>query len=120
MQVPCIHNVFDFTSAVLYSFETQTTIGYGSRVIDSVCRVGVFTAMLQIYVGTLINILVTGLVFVKISRPKSRRQTIVFSRYAVVCRRNGQYQLLFRVGDMRTRSHLIGITCIYTVSRKNE
>jgi len=25
---PCIHNVFDFTSAVLFSFETQTTIGY--------------------------------------------------------------------------------------------
>jgi len=106
--VPCIHNVFDFTSAVLYSFETQTTIGYGSRVIDSVCRVGVFVVFLQIYVGTLINILVTGLVFAKISRPKGRRQTLVFSRYAVICRRDGQYRLLFRVGDMRTRSHLVG------------
>lgn len=106
--VPCIHNVYDFTSAFLYSFETQTTIGYGSRVIDSTCHVGVVAAMLQIYIGTVINMLVTGLVFVKISRPKSRRQTIVFSHYAVVCRRNGQYQLLFRVGDMRTRSHLIG------------
>ena len=105
--VPCIHNVFDFTSAVLYSFETQTTIGYGSRVIDSACQVGVFIAMLQIYVGTLINILVTGLIFAKISRPKSRRQTLVFSRSAVVCRRDGQYQLSFRVGDMRTRSHVI-------------
>lgn len=106
--VPCIHNVFDVTSAVLYSFETQTTIGYGSRVIDSGCWVGVVVAMVQIYVGTLINILVTGLVFAKISRPKSRRQTLVFSQSAVVCRRDGQYQLLFRVGDMRIRSHLVG------------
>jgi len=63
---------------------------------------------LQILIGTLINILVTGLVFVKISRPKGRRQTLVFSKNAVVCRRDGQYQLMFRVGDMRTRSHLIG------------
>ena len=107
-RVPCIHNVFDFPSAVLYSFETQTTIGYGSRVIDSQCRVGVFVAMLQIYIGTLINILVAGLVFAKISRPKSRSQTLVFSQNAVVCLRDGEYQLLFRVGDMRTRSHLIG------------
>lgn len=107
---PCIHQVFDIWSAVLYSFETDTTIGYGSRVIDSTCRTGIFVVMMQIYLGTFIRILVTGLFFAKISRPKSRRQTLVFSRHAVVCRRDGQYELMFRVGDMRTRSHLIDTT----------
>ena len=31
----------------------------------------------------------------------------MFSQSAVVSRRDGQHQLLFRVGDMRTRSHLV-------------
>ena len=64
--------------------------------------------MLQIFIGTLINVLFAGLFLVKISRPKTRRQTLVFSENSVVCRRNGEYQLQFRVGDMRNRSHIIG------------
>jgi potassium inwardly-rectifying channel subfamily J, other len=53
--------------------------------------------------------LITGIVFSKLSRPKSRAQTVIFSRNAVVCRRDGQHCLLFRVGDMQ-RSHIVGIS----------
>jgi len=36
-----------------------------------------------------------------------RAQTIMFSQKAVICQRDGEYYLLFRVGDMR-KSHIIG------------
>lgn len=41
------------------------------------------------------------------ARPKQRRQTLLFSRKAVICQRDGQLCLMFRVGDMR-KSHIIG------------
>jgi len=48
----------------------------------------------------------TGLIFSKLARAKQRAHTIMFSRLAVVCKRDAEYQLLFRVADMR-RSHIV-------------
>jgi len=48
----------------------------------------------------------TGLVFAKLSRPKKRAQTLMFSKRAVICPRDGQLYFLFRVGDMR-KSHIV-------------
>lgn len=48
-----------------------------------------------------------GIVFAKMTRPKNRTQTLLFSRYAVICQRDGELTLMFRVGDMR-KSHIIG------------
>lgn len=42
----------------------------------------------------------------KLSRPKKRAQTLLFSRNAVICHRDGVPCLMFRVGDMR-KSHII-------------
>jgi len=63
--------------------------------------------MIQACVGTFIQAVVTGFVLAKLSRPKHRADTIMFSRTAVVCKRDSEYQLLFRIADMR-RSHFIG------------
>lgn len=48
-----------------------------------------------------------GIIFAKMARPKQRTQTLLFSRNAVICQRDGQLCLMFRVGDMREKSHLI-------------
>lgn len=48
-----------------------------------------------------------GVVFSKLTRPKMRAQTLLFSRSATICLRDGQMCLTFRVGDMR-KSHIIG------------
>lgn len=48
-----------------------------------------------------------GIVFAKMTRPKHRTQTLLFSKYAVICQRDGELTLMFRVGDMR-KSHIIG------------
>lgn len=41
------------------------------------------------------------------TRPKQRTQTLLFSKYAVVCQRDGFLCLMFRVGDIR-KSHIVG------------
>lgn len=51
-----------------------------------------------------------GIVFAKMARPKQRSQTLMFSRNAVICQRDGQLCFMFRVGDMREKSQLIGAT----------
>lgn len=113
----CVENVFDYNSALLFSIETQTTIGYGSRVIQPECGFGIFVMMVQSCVGLFVQSLITGVIFSKISRPKGRAQTIMFSERAAVCKRDGEFCLTFRVGDMR-KSHIIG-TSIRALLVKN-
>ena len=106
---PCMGNVYDFPTALLFSIETQHTIGYGSRVMESKCPEAMILLMLQSCVGVFIQSLLTGLIFAKLSRPKKRAQTIMFSKNAVICQRDGEICLLFRLGDMR-KSHIVGVT----------
>lgn len=42
-----------------------------------------------------------GVVFTKMSRPKKRTETLMFSRYAVINQRDGNLTLQIRVGDLR-------------------
>ncbi|XP_013786774.1 G protein-activated inward rectifier potassium channel 3-like [Limulus polyphemus] len=104
---PCVHNIKSFTSAFLFSLETQHTIGYGFRFINEECPEAVFTLCLQSITGVMIQCLIVGMVFSKFSRPKKRQQTLMFSRNAVICLRDGKMCLMFRVGDMR-KSTVIG------------
>lgn len=55
----------------------------------------------------MIQAFMVGIVFAKMTRPKLRTQTLLFSRNAVICQRDGHLCLMFRVGDMR-KSHIIG------------
>lgn len=54
----------------------------------------------------MIQAFMVGVVFAKLSRPKKRTQTLLFSRHAVISHRDGMPCLMFRVGDMR-KSHII-------------
>src|SRR6218665_290162 len=98
---PCVEGVHDFPSALLFSIETQQTIGFGSRHTNPHCPEAILAMMCQSCFGVIIQALMTGLVFAKLSRPKKRAETLLFSKNAVICRRDGQLCLLFRVGDMR-------------------
>lgn len=57
--------------------------------------------------GVMVQAFMVGIVFAKMTRPKQRTQTLLFSRHACICQRDGQLALMFRVGDMR-KSHIIG------------
>ncbi|KAK7865562.1 hypothetical protein R5R35_010099 [Gryllus longicercus] len=104
---PCVVALRDFASCFLFSIETQHTIGYGSRSTTEECPEAVFVMCLQSITGVMIQAFMVGIVFAKMSRPKQRTQTLLFSRSAVVCQRDGSLCLMFRVGDMR-KSHIIG------------
>ncbi|XP_076655839.1 uncharacterized protein LOC143360663 isoform X2 [Halictus rubicundus] len=104
---PCIYNINSFTSCILFSIETQHTIGYGSRSTSEECPEAIFVMCLQSIAGVMIQAFMVGIVFAKMSRPKQRTQTLLFSRNAVICQRDGELCFMFRVGDMR-KSHIIG------------
>jgi potassium inwardly-rectifying channel subfamily J len=80
--------------------------GYGSKHTTEECPEAIFIMCLQSIVGVMIQAFMVGVVFAKLSRPKKRTQTLLFSRNAVICQRDGILCLMFRVGDMR-KSHII-------------
>ncbi|KAJ9581241.1 hypothetical protein L9F63_023567, partial [Diploptera punctata] len=106
---PCIVNIYTFASCFLFSIETQHTIGYWKKNVTKECPEAIFVMCLQSITGVMIQAFMVGIVFAKMSRPKQRAQTLLFSRNAVVCLRDGDLCLMFRVGDMR-KSHIIGAT----------
>lgn len=107
---PCYLGVDDFISALLFSVETQRTIGYVSMVSPSTvspsCHEGVVLVMTQCIVGSMIDALMVGCMFVKISRPKKQAETLLFSRTCVIANRDDQLCLMFRLGDLR-ESHMV-------------
>lgn len=91
--------------------------GYGSRSTTDECPEAVFIMCAQSITGVMIQCFMAGIVFAKLSRPKNRSQTLMFSRYACVCLRDGKLCFMFRVGDMR-KSHIIGATISAQVIRR--
>lgn len=104
--IPCVTEVKSFASSFLFSVETQHTIGYGNRYTTPECPEAIFTMCIQCILGVFIQAFMVGIVFAKLSRPKKRAQTLLYSRNAVICHRDGVPCLMFRVGDMR-KSHII-------------
>jgi len=113
----CVKNVRDFTGCFLFSLETQHTIGYGYRYISDSCLGGVVLICFQSIIGLVIQALMVSVVYTKLARPKKRAQTLLFSRHAVLCQRDGRLCLQFRLGNMRTSS-LIGATARAQIIRR--
>ncbi|XP_037050312.1 G protein-activated inward rectifier potassium channel 3 isoform X3 [Bradysia coprophila] len=104
---PCVFNIVSFTSCFLFSIETQHTIGYGVRTTTEECPEAIFMMCFQSIYGVMVQAFMVGIVFAKMTRPKQRTQTLLFTKNAVICQRDGELALMFRVGDMR-KSHIIG------------
>lgn len=102
----CFENVDSFLSALLLSIESQRTIGYGSRMVTANCVEGTVLLMIQSILGSIIDALMVGCMFVKISRPQQRAQTLIFSKHCVICERDEKLCMLFRIGDLR-ESHMV-------------
>ncbi|KAM9113797.1 G protein-activated inward rectifier potassium channel 4 isoform 2-T3 [Pangshura tecta] len=104
--IPCVENLSGFVSAFLFSIETETTIGYGYRVITEKCPEGIILLLIQAILGSIVNAFMVGCMFVKISQPKKRAETLMFSNNAVISIRDEKLCLMFRVGDLRN-SHIV-------------
>lgn len=99
----CIIGVKNWSTAFLYSLETQQTIGYGTRAITDDCPEASLLLIIQTIVGMAIDSVLLGLVFAKLARPNKRSSTIVFSENAAISKRDGNYCLMFQVADLRKR-----------------
>jgi len=110
---PCVYSIYDFTSTFLFSLETQHTIGYGYRGTSHKCIDAVILQCCQSILGVIIQACMAGIVFAKLSRPKRRATTILFSKHAVISQTNGLLRLMFRVANVRhsqlLESHFKGI-----------
>lgn len=115
--IECIEKVDSWTSAFLFSLETQTTIGYGGRQITPDCPEGVVCLLIQCIIGLLISSTMLGLVFAKVSRPHKRTSTIMFSRHAVIGPRNGKLYLMFRIADLRKRQLIESHIRVFLIRR---
>ena len=88
--------VRDFASCFLFSLETQHTIGYGTRQTTTQCSDAMIVMSLQAVLGCLIQAFMVGLVFSKLTQPRHRTKTIIFSNTAVINLRNGKLCLVIR------------------------
>lgn len=82
--------------AFFFSIETLATVGYGNM-----APVGLYAhvvSTIEIMVGMLLTATMTGLVFVRFSKPQAK---ILFAGKAVVTRSGGRTRLMIRIGNGR-------------------
>ena len=82
--------------AFFFSIETLATVGYGH--MAPVTQYGHVVSTVEIFVGMLLTATMTGLVFVRFSRPRAK---VIFAATAVVTRAGGRTRLMIRIGNGR-------------------
>lgn len=85
--------------AFFFSVETLATVGYGAMV--PVSAYGHVISAIEIFTGMVLTAMMTGLVFVRFSRPKAR---LLYARKAVVARRDEVPTLMIRIGNGRANA----------------
>ncbi|MBV9008833.1 MAG: ATP-sensitive inward rectifier potassium channel 10 [Verrucomicrobia bacterium] len=88
-----------FTDAFFFSVQTLATVGYGHLYPQTLY--GHIVTTVEIMSGMFLLAVMTGLIFVRFSRPAAR---IVFSNVIVIAPFNGKPTLMLRVGNLRQQS----------------
>ena len=88
-----------FSQAFFFSVETLATVGYGHQYPAT--AYGHVVVTIEIFVGTIWFAVITGLIFVRFSRPTAR---IVFSKSILIGNHNGHPSVMFRVANLRHTS----------------
>ncbi|KFV45479.1 G protein-activated inward rectifier potassium channel 1, partial [Gavia stellata] len=104
---PCVANVYNFPSAFLFFIETEATIGYGHRYITERCPEGIVLFLFQSLLGSIVDAFLIGCMFIKMSQPKKRAETLMFSEHAAISMRDGKLTLMFRVGNLQRAETLM-------------
>ncbi|KAG4079530.1 hypothetical protein HA402_005227 [Bradysia odoriphaga] len=104
--VPCIEGCKNFAAFLLFSIETQVSIGFGNKYPNEECPEAIFLMIVQIIIGIGIEGAMVGIVYAKMIRPSNNMSVMNFSKKALICLRNSKLCLLFRVCDTRS-SHVI-------------
>lgn len=85
-----------FTEAFFFSIETMATVGYGHMYPQT--TFGHIIASFEIMVAMFCTAVMTGVIFVRFSRPTAK---VIFSKMAVIAPFNGKPTLMVRVANGR-------------------
>jgi inward rectifier potassium channel len=98
LKADCLSNTHPGSIAdrVFFSIETLATVGYGE--IYPATFYGHMVSSAEIIVGMAVTAIMTGLLFVRFSRPRAK---FVFSDHMVITRHNGRQTLMVRIGNGR-------------------
>ena len=88
-----------FPQAFFFSVETLATVGYGHNYPATLY--GHIIVMIEIFLGTIWFAVITGLIFVRFSRPTAR---ILFSKTILIGNHDGRPTVMFRVANLRHTS----------------
>jgi inward rectifier potassium channel len=91
--VDAVHSCMD---AFFFSIETLATVGYGA--MHPLTTYGHWVASAEILVGMAFTAIITGLIFVRFSKPRAK---ILCADVAVITRYNGCQTLMIRIGNGR-------------------
>jgi len=106
-----------FADAFFFSLETLATVGYGT--MAPATTYGHVVSAFEILTGMALTAVLTGLLFVRFSRPKSK---ILYTTHAVVTMHNGQPTLMLRIGNGRLTllTHLSAKLGVLLAERSSE
>jgi inward rectifier potassium channel len=98
---PCIAGMTpgSFAEGFFFSVQTLATVGYGHMYPQT--SYGHIVTTIEIIVGMFWVAVITGLIFVRFSRPTAR---ILFSKTVVIAPFNGRPTLMLRVANLRHHS----------------
>lgn len=85
-----------FVESFFFSVQTLATVGYGHMYPQTLY--GHVVTTIEIMSGMFLLAVMTGLIFVRFSRPTAR---IVFSKTVVIAPLNGRLTLMLRIGNLR-------------------
>lgn len=88
-----------FSQAFFFSVETLATVGYGHQYPAT--AYGHVVVTIEIFLGMIWFAVITGLIFVRFSRPTAR---IVFSKSILIGNHDGRRSVMFRVANLRHTS----------------
>ncbi|XP_054742735.1 ATP-sensitive inward rectifier potassium channel 15 [Anastrepha obliqua] len=115
---PCIKGVYNFVSMIIYSVETQTTIGFGEKYASDECPEAIFLFVMQMIFAIGIEGMLVSMVYAKTARPAKQITKLKFSDKAVICFRDGKLCLLFRVCDPRKQQTIESKIRVYLITDK--
>ncbi|PSC68160.1 E set domain-containing [Micractinium conductrix] len=96
----CLYGATTYVEAFTFSIVTQMTIGYGNTGPQA-CWAAAWVLAVQIITALLLESIVIGIVFARISHPKQRSRSIFISDSSIIARRDGILKFMFRVADIR-------------------
>lgn len=135
---PCIIGVPNFVGIMIYSIETQTTLGFGERYASEECPETIFLFVMQMLCAAAIEGTMVSIIYAKTARPAKQLTKLKFSDKAVVspstsvpnstspyqrflfqiCYRDGKPCLLFRVCDPREQQSIDSKIRVYMIVDK--